>query len=276
MRIFVLAAGLALVLATPALALGIPGEAPELPVETEQVERAIEDALAPEEPAGGSDPAPPESDKDPGFVDRVRDAMMDEVTAFSIAALTAIALTVSGFALVTRYISPKEALKNPQRAMLFGFVKATPGVHLKQLSEEFGMKTSSILWHIRKLESAELVKSERVNGYRVFYPVEGGIEIKRVSRALAALQNDNALRIYQHIHNHPGAQAAPLADRLDMHGGTARWHLRKLRDHGLLDELIQEDGSRFYPTPLGNRALEAREGRPVDAPKATPRPVASD
>lgn len=243
---------------------------------------AIKDALAPVTGPGGESPDPPpeqpDEGGDPGFADRVRGALADDVMAFSLAGVAAVVLSLGGFALVTRYISPKEALKNPQRAMLYGFVRATPGAHLKQLSEEFGMKTSSILWHIRKLESAELVSSERVNGYRVFYPVEGGIEIKRVSRALAALQNDNALHVYQSLETRPGSSARHVSERLKLHGGTARWHLRKLRDHGLVDELIQEDCSRFYPTPLGKRALEAREGRPVDAPRPTaaPRPVPSE
>ncbi len=250
---------------------GLPG-LDEIPligdelIDVEGAQQQLSDLVGGEEPAQPDEPAPPAKSKEPGFADRVAQAIGDDAVSFSLAGVATAVLTAGGFALVTRYISPKEALKNPQRAMLYGFVRATPGVHLKQLSEEFGMKTSSILWHIRKLESAELVKSERVNGFRVFYPVEGGVEIRKVSRALATLQNDNALHIYQYIERHPGTPAAAMAERLSLHGGTARWHLRKLRDHGLLDELVQSDGSRFYPTPLGNRALEAREGRPVDAP----------
>jgi predicted transcriptional regulator len=237
-----------------------------LPIDPDTVQQDVQNLVAPEpEPAPDTPTAPPGDDA-PRFADRVRDAFADEVMAFSAAGLATIALTIGGFAAVTRYISPKEALKNPQRSMLYGYIRATPGAHLKQLSEEFAMKTSSILWHIRKLESAELVKSERVNGYRVFYPCEGGIEVRRVSRALASLQNDNAARVFGYIERHPGTTVRALSDRLELHGGTARWHLRKLRDNGLLDELVQADASRFYPTPLGARALEAREGRAVDAP----------
>ncbi len=243
---------------------GIEGEVVGL-LEPGALESRISDLLAGEEPAEPGEPGAPPKQDDPGFADRIADAIAGDALRFSLMGVATALLSVGGFALVTRYISPKEALKNPQRAMLYGFVRATPGVHLKQLSEEFGMKTSSILWHIRKLESAELVKSERVNGFRVFYPVEGGVEIRKVSRALATLQNDNALRIYQYVERHAGTPASALAERLDLHGGTARWHLRKLRDHGLLDELVQADGSRFYPTPLGNRAMEAREGRPVES-----------
>src|SRR5688572_15230581 len=39
--------------------------------------------------------------------------------------------------LASRYVDPKVALRNPQRSMLYGFVKGNPGVHLKQLSNEF-------------------------------------------------------------------------------------------------------------------------------------------
>ena len=127
--------------------------------------------------------APPvEDDASPGFADRLREAVDGPMMVAGLAGLGATALGMGGFAAVTRYISPKEALKNPQRAMLYGFIRATPGAHLKQLSEEFKMKTSSILWHIRKLESADLVHSERANGFRVFDPTEGGIEDHAVLR----------------------------------------------------------------------------------------------
>src|SRR5688500_13236414 len=155
----------------------------------ENPQQTLEEILEGEEGAGDEQPAPPEERRGVGFADSIRDAFQERMVMASIAGVVLTAFSLAGFAFVTRYVSPKEALKNPQRAMLYGFIRGNPGVHLKKLSEEFAMKTSSILWHMRKLESAELVHSERANGFRVFYPVEGGIEIKRVSRAITALQN---------------------------------------------------------------------------------------
>ncbi len=217
---------------------------------------------APEDPA----PAPPT------FGQRVREALGGPTMLAGLAGLGATVMGMAGFAAVTRYISPKEALKNPQRAMLYGFIRATPGAHLKQLSEEFKMKTSSILWHIRKLESADLVHSERANGFRVFYPTEGGIEAKRLSRAITALHNENARRVQESVQNRSGQSVKDLAERLSIQAGTVRWHLRKLRDFGLIDELVREDGSQFFGTPLGAKAIETVIGRPTTAP--TPRPGA--
>ncbi len=232
-------------------------------------EKGPAEILDPEPPTT----APPQEEPAPGLGDRLRGAFADKMMVAGAVSIAVALVGMAGFGLVTRYISPKEALKNPQRAMLYGFVKATPGAHLKQLSEEFSMKTSSILWHIRKLESADLVRSERANGFRVFYPVEGGVEVKRLSRAITALQNTNAQGIYQMVENRPSANVKQISERLSLHPGTVRWHLRKLREFGLVDELLSEDSASFYPTPLGGKALEAVIGKPVSGSKATPQPI---
>lgn len=222
----------------------------------------------------GEAPGGPVDQRDPGFADRIAAAFDDTALVAGFATVLASIIGLGSFALVTRYISPKEALKNPQRAMLYGFVRGNPGVHLKKLSEEFAMKTSSILWHIRKLESAELVRSERANGFRVFYPVEGGIEMKRVSRAITALQNPNARILFETLERRGGVSPGQLASRLSIHAGTVRWHLRKLRDFGLVEELVRDDGSQVFATPLGRKALQTLVGVPVDtAPRQLTMPV---
>lgn len=228
------------------------------------------------DPQAGDEEQPggPTDERDPGFADRIAAAFSETAVVAGVATVVASIIGFGSFALVTRYISPKEALKNPQRAMLYGFVRGNPGVHLKKLSEEFAMKTSSILWHIRKLESAELVRSERANGFRVFYPVEGGIEMKRVSRAITALQNPNARLLFEAVERRAGSSPSGLASRLSIHAGTVRWHLRKLREFGLVEELVRDDGSQFFPTPLGSKALQTLAGVPVvDAARPLTAPV---
>lgn len=243
---------------------GAPGPDPDdPPAPATDVPELIADAWNADD-EGGDGAAGGDGDERLG--ERLRAAFADEMWLAGAAGTAASLLGVLGFALVTRYISPKEALKNPQRAMLYGFIRATPGAHLKQLSEEFNMKTSSILWHVRKLESADLVKSERANGFRVFYPVEGGIEAKKLSRAITALQNENARAIHDLIERRPGLPVKEAAERLDVHPGTVRWHLRKLREFGCVEELVRDDGSLFYPTPLGKKAMEALLGTPTTGP----------
>lgn len=245
------------------------------PLDPQDVVDTIEGATGQEVPAtgtpaddwtqGNSDgadaPAEDPAAGDPGLGADLRDALMGPLTLVGFAGLLTAALGVTGFALVTRYVSPKEALKNPQRSMLYGFVMATPGVHLKKLSDEFGMKSSSILWHMRKLEAADLVRSEQVGGYRVFHPTEGGVAARELGRAVAAIQNRNAAAILDAIASRPGANTNDLARGLALSAGNVRWHVRRLRDAGLLEELVRSDERTIFATPLGSNALEATQGR---------------
>lgn len=210
---------------------------------------------------------------DPGFAEGIRNAFRDQMVVAGLATLLAAGLGVTGFAMVTRYVRPEEALANPQRSMLYGFIRGNPGVHLKRLSEEFGMKTSSILWHIRKLENAELVRSDRANGFRVFYPTAGGTEMKVVSRATTALQNANARHVFEAVEAKPGAHPNQIAQLTGVHAGTVRWHLRKLREFGLLQEMDEPSGSTYYPTPLGVKAAKTLRGVPGGAQLPVAKPT---
>lgn len=166
--------------------------------------------------------------------------------------------------LASRYVDPMVALKNPQRSMLYGFIKGNPGVHLKQLSTEFHMKTSTVLWHIRKLEHADLVRSKKANGYRVFYPVSGGMEAKQLSTAVTALSNGNARSIFEFVALNPGAHRRILSGRLTINPGTVRWHLKKLREAGLVAELAQDRFSTYYATEMGLKAMRQVASLPIE------------
>ncbi|HET6398084.1 MAG TPA: helix-turn-helix domain-containing protein, partial [Candidatus Thermoplasmatota archaeon] len=107
---------------------------------------------------------------------------------------------------------------------------------------------------------------------RVFYPVEGGLKARETSRAIANLRNANALRIFEALERRPGVGSGDLVRELGLHGGTARWHLRRMRDAGLLEELVGASASRLFPTELGRRALQAAQGERTTP--AAPKPVA--
>jgi predicted transcriptional regulator len=198
-----------------------------------------------------------------GFGRRIAESFGDHwflATGGLVLALSA--LGAAGAVLATRYVDPKECLQNPQRSMLYGYIKGNPGVHLKQLSESFKMKTSTVLWHIRKLEGAELVKSGKANGYRVFYPTAGGIEAKKLSTAIACMSNGNARSLFDYVLAHPGTGQRSLSDVLTINPGTVRWHMRKLRDAGLVAELVQERVSTYFATELGMKAARQVIGLP--------------
>ncbi|MGH9895254.1 MAG: winged helix-turn-helix transcriptional regulator [bacterium] len=223
-------------------------------------------------------PVPPGGDE--GIVDlapRVGEIIAENWALTSIITVGLVGSVLAGWLLVSRYVDPRIALRNPQRSMLYGFVKGNPGVHLKQLSSEFRMKTSTVLWHVRKLEAADLVRSKKSNGYRVFYPVSGGAEARQLSEAVTALSNDNARRIFESITANPGCQQRHLALNLGINPGTIRWHLKKLKEAALLQEEGQHRLAAYFPTDLGRRAHQQVLGQPqpLSSPVVAATPGAS-
>lgn len=194
----------------------------------------------------------------------VAEAVAEDWALTSIVTISLAGLGLLSWVLASRYVDPMVALKNPQRSMLYGFIKGNPGVHLKQLSTEFHMKTSTVLWHIRKLEHADLVRSKKANGYRVFYPVSGGMEAKQLSTAVTALSNGNARQIFEFVALNPGAHRRILSGRLTINPGTVRWHLKKLREAGLVAELAQDRFSTYYATELGLKAMRQVASLPME------------
>ncbi|MGB0652562.1 MAG: winged helix-turn-helix transcriptional regulator [Thermoplasmatota archaeon] len=150
----------------------------------------------------------------------------------------------------------QQALEHPQRAALYEAIEARPGLHLGAVARDLAMEASSVLWHVRKLQKADLVRTDRVNGFRVFYPVAGGAQAKETARAVTALQNENARRICAAVGDEPGATAGRLAKSLGLNTDTVRWHLRRLREQGLLHDERHARTQAFYAEPLALRALE--------------------
>jgi predicted transcriptional regulator len=233
----------------------------------EELEEALEDVKAPI-----GDPTAPAPDDGTGGIGDIGDdvavAVSDNwmLTGAIVVSVAGVGLLV--FFLASRYVDPKEALKNSHRSMLYGFVKGNPGVHLKQLSSEFGMKTSTVLWHVRKLECADLVRSKKANGFRVFYPVSGGLEARQLSTAITALSNDNARSIFEYVALNPSSHQRTMSEKLDINAGTVRWHVKKLRSAGLVAELTKERTAYYYATELGIKAMRQVVGLPdgVKAP----------
>jgi Mn-dependent DtxR family transcriptional regulator len=254
----------------------IQGEPDPDPVPSEVQEAAEEIRQRLERSTGGDNyvPAPPGGAK--GIDDipgGVTTALLENPALTIGVTLGLIAAGASGWWLASRYVDPTVALRSPERSMLYGFIKGNPGVHLKQLSTEFSMKTSTVLWHVRKLEHADLIRSKKANGYRVFYPVSGGLEASKVSEAVTSLSNGNARSIFAFLAENPHAPLRDVTDRLGINPGTVRWHLKKLHKAGLLEEMPQ-GGIRV--SELGVKAWNQLQGSPTAmvpvavAPEAEP------
>jgi predicted transcriptional regulator len=164
----------------------------------------------------------------------------------------------------TRFVNSENVLENDARRAIFEYIKANPGCHLRETAGALQLSTTNVLWHLRKLEESNLVNGKKLEGYKVFYPVEGGVEAKRMGLALAVLRNPNAAQVLGIIARSPGIHQREIARMLGVNHGTVRWHLKKLSLVQLVLEVKKGSISQYFVSALGLQALERVERRPAE------------
>lgn len=193
--------------------------------------------------------------------------------AFALGAFSAVALGLLVTAAImggTKFVTSENVLDNEARRTIFTYIKEHPGVHLRAAATALDLSTTNVLWHLRKLESANLVASKKFEGYKVFYPSEGGVESRRRAIAASVLRNPHARAILECIVGNPSAHQREIARGLGVNHGTIRWHLRKLNEAGLILMIKKENQSMYYVSELGNQALAGWSQPSASPPEAMP------
>jgi predicted transcriptional regulator len=155
-----------------------------------------------------------------------------------------------------KYVTPENVLDTETRKHLYDYIDEYPGSHLREIARELDLKPSNAAWHLRKLEQTNLVRSRVIGGKKVYYLVEGGLEVKQRAIAESVLRNKNARDIMQFVSDHPGKHLLEIAHALNMNHHVVKWHLNKMH----FAELVEGDTSNsaypvYYPTDNGRDAL---------------------
>ena len=177
----------------------------------------------------------------------------------------AVALSVLYFLGVggLRHVDRANVLEHPMRQQLLRAIQEQPGIHLRELASAHETAVTNTQWHLRKLEQASLVKTQKVQGRRLYYPVQGGQESKSKALENAALRNPNAERVTDFLAANAGCNQRALAEGLGMNPGTVRWHLRKLESAGLVRTIQEGAHARYFLMKPVTRAV-----RPAAAARA--------
>lgn len=147
-----------------------------------------------------------------------------------------------------RHIDKDNVLEHPLREQLLAVLREEPGLHLRELASRHDTAVTNTQWHLRKLEMAGLVRTQKVAGRRLYYPTAGGVSTRQEALQNAATSNSNAAAIYEFIQYAAGCNQRTLADELGMNPGTVRWHLRKLEEASLIRSVPEGSQTKYYST----------------------------
>jgi len=181
-------------------------------------------------------------------------------TTVTFTVIIAAVAVIIGFLLFhggVKYVTPENVLDTEIRKHLYDYIDGSPGSHLREIARELDLKPSNAAWHLRKLEQTNLVRSRFIGGKKVYYLVEGGMEIRKQAIGESILKNNNAREIMQYLQDHPGKHLLEIAHALKLNHHVVKWHIKKM----YMAELVEGDTSNsaypvYYPTEIGIEALE--------------------
>ena len=122
---------------------------------------------------------------------------------------------------------------NETREAIRGYVPTTPGAHFSKLRDDLRLGTGEAQYHLRKLEEAGAIESEKDADYRRFFPA--GRFDATDKRALGYLRRETPRGMILALLRDPDATGADLASALGVSRPTISAAAGDLERAGLLD-----------------------------------------
>lgn len=155
-------------------------------------------------------------------------------------------------------IQAEEALENPNRAAIVETVRNRPGIHLKELVRRSEMGHGAVRHHVEMLTELDHLVETRSDGYRCYFAP--GEVARNVREAIPLVKADGARRILRVVAETPGLAGQDVAERTDLSTATVNYHLKRLRDAGLVDADRDGRSLSLSVTTLGQAVLETVAG----------------
>lgn len=146
-----------------------------------------------------------------------------------------------------RHVDRRNVLHHPMRSALLKDIEENPGLHLRQLATRHNTAVTNLQWHLRKLEEAGLVRTQKAAGFRLYHAAGGGIASRDQALRNAATRHPTAEAILRFLEANAGATAEAAAVGLKMNPATARWHLRRLSESHLVRGVATGAEMHYFP-----------------------------
>lgn len=145
--------------------------------------------------------------------------------------------------------SGEHVLGHPTRRAMYEDILARPGVTLGDLRKRVHLGWGNAYHHLRKLERAGLVRSERL-GRRLVVSPSGREYDRQRAVAVAYLKGAAAFAICLDIMEHAGTSVVAIAERQRLSVRSVYYHVERLAQLGLVASRSSTRQFALHPEPL--------------------------
>jgi predicted transcriptional regulator len=132
-----------------------------------------------------------------------------------------------------RRVCRENALDNPRRLEILGFIKVNPGLHFRELLRAMSVARGTLDYHIRVMVSGGLLRAVPEKG-RIHYFLADSCYSAEEETLIIAMGNDSLRRIIIQIYLNQGARIEELAEESGLSRATIYTHVKHLEDLGIV------------------------------------------
>ncbi len=122
------------------------------------------------------------------------------------------------------------------RKKIYQIIEDYPGLHMREIKRRAEMSMNLVRYHLGQLKKYEVVEEVEEGEYKRYYPKEGEMRVDfEDKRYLALLREEIPLNVVVYLlsRSEP-ASHGEIKDELDIAASTLSYHLKKMREKGLL------------------------------------------
>jgi predicted transcriptional regulator len=145
-------------------------------------------------------------------------------------------------------VAPSELLDNDVRRRVHAHLQAQPGSDVKDTAAAVGVSWSTAAYHLHRLEREGLLLSRRAGRSKRFFL--NGVQGTARAEAIGALRNPTSMAIAQLVARQPGLMQKEIGAELHLPASTVSWHMRRLRQLGVVREERRWRRAEYAPGHL--------------------------
>jgi DNA-binding transcriptional ArsR family regulator len=139
--------------------------------------------------------------------------------------------------------TPKELLRHVRRAEIVAFVKANPGLSINRIGRKLGMHRTTVDFHVRRLEAADLLERRRVPFHEGVF--RAGVEALDATPS-TTMRRKHAVAVVEAVRRRPGLIQKELLEAVGLSRKVFRDLEPALLREGLLRRRADGRAVRYY------------------------------
>lgn len=139
----------------------------------------------------------------------------------------------------------KEYQKNGNRALILDYIYKNPGTNLSEIEDTLQINRGTLNYHIKILGSTHKISIQK-RGKRTYLFYNSGRYTETQKDIMILSKNDVRKEIIRTIRDMPGVTNKQLADSIGIDKGTVSWHIKILKNSGIISEEIAKNQRNYF------------------------------